>query len=279
MELNISTRFGTLPLWNNDYFIVSNIDGMTAAEVDVSSNTVYSMDGDKITNMQTQPREIVIDLTIKQSVSVEAAKAYVLQFVKPKQDATLQLTYDMSGVEQGKVISGKVSHIELPRFTDNAIMQITLYCSQPYWEDAAFIVKYISDVIALHRFEIAWHQPLPMGVYDLTRTREFVNQGDAAVGMIVTITALGTVVNPALYNEYTGTYIGITDTLVAGDAVVINTIRGQKSITKNGENVLSKLMAGSTWLQLDVGSNILLIDADSGASEMYFALTFKQAYV
>lgn len=279
MELNISTRFGTLPLWENDYFVVSNIDGMTAAAVNVSSNTVYSMDGDRITNMQAQPREIIIDLTIKQNVSVEAAKAYVLQFVKPKQDATLQLKYDLRGVEQNRVISGKVSHIELPRFTDNAVMQITLYCPQPYWEDAEFIVGYISDILNLHHFQIAWAEPLPMGVYNTTRTREIINQGDAAVGMVITLTAQGAVVNPVLYNNLTGEYIGINDTLAVGDEIVINTIRGQKSITKNGVNVLSKLRAGSTWLQLDAGSNIFLMDADSGASEMYFALTFKQAYV
>lgn len=279
MELNLTSNFGTLPLWNNPYFICSNVDGMTAAAANVSSNTVYSMDGDKITNMQTQPRQIVIDLVIKPSVSVEEAKAYVLQFVKIKQAATLLLKYDLSGADQSKAITGRITSIVLPRFTDRAVMQISLYCSQPYWEDAEFIVKYISDIVDAHHFEITWREPLPMGIYDMTRTREFVNQGDAAVGMIVTITAQGAVTNPALYNNATGEYIGIMDTLAAGDEVVINTIRGQKSITKNGENVLRKLIAGSTWLQLDVGSNILLIDADSGASAMYFALTFKQAYV
>ena len=118
-----------------------------------------------------------------------------------------------------------------------------------------------------------------MGVYDMTRTRQFVNDGDAAVGMIITITAQGNIKNPAIFNNLTGEYIGIDDTLTVGDEVVINTIRGQKSITKNGANVLSKLRAGSTWLQLDVGSNVFLIDADEGASEMYFTLIFKQAYV
>lgn len=279
MDLNISTAFGVLPLWNSEYFIVSNVDGMTAANVSVASNTVYSMDGDKITNMQTQPREIVIDLTIKQGVSVEAAKEYIFKYIKPKQAATLLLTYDLSGAERNKAISGKIRQITMPRFTENVVMQIFLYCSQPYWEDAEFIVKYISDILNLHHFKITWSEPLPMGVYDLTRTREFINEGDAAVGMIVTITALGSVVKPALYNNITGEYIGIDDTLAAGDEVVINTIRGQKSITKNGVNVLSKLLAGSTWLQLDVGSNVFLIDADSGASDMYFTLIFKQAYV
>ena len=279
MDLYFNTAFGTLPLWHSDYFTCTDVDGMTAAEVSVASNTVYSMDGDRITNMQTQPREIVIDLRIKQSVSVEAARAHVLRYIKPKQAATLMLTYDLSGAEQSKAISGRISRIELPRFTEEAIIQISLYCPQPYWEDAAFIVKYISDIINAHHFAITWSEPLPMGVYDMTRTREIVNDGDAAVGMIVTITAQGVVKNPALYNNLTGEYIGINDTLAAGDEVVINTIRGQKSITKNGANVLSKLIAGSTWLQLDVGSNIFLIDADTGAAEMYFALTFKQAYV
>lgn len=279
MDLNISTAFGTLPLWHNEYFIVSNVDGLTVADVDVASNTVYSMDGDRITNMQTQPREIVLDLTIKPAVSVQEAREHILRYLKPKQPATLLMTYDLSGAEQSKAISGRISKIDMPRFTDNVVAQITLYCAQPYWEDAEFIVKYISDILNLHRFQITWDKPLPMGVYDMTRTRQFVNDGDAAVGMVITITAQGDVVNPVLFDNMTGEYIGIDDTLTVGDEVVINTIRGQKSITKNGVNVLSKLRQGSTWLQLDVGANIFLIDADSGASEMYFTLIFKQAYV
>lgn len=279
MDLNISTAFGTLPLWHNDFFIVSNVDGMTAADVDVASNTVYSMDGDRITNMQTQPREIVIDLTIKPDANVQEAREHILKYIKPKQSATLLMTYDLSGAEQSKAITGRVSKIDMPRFTNNVVAQITLYCAHPYWEDAEFIIKYISDILNLHHFQIAWGEPLPMGVYDMTRTREFFNEGDAAVGMVVTITAQGDVVNPALYNNQTGEYIGIDDTLTVGDEVVINTIRGQKSITKNGVNVLNKLRQGSTWMQLDVGSNIFLIDADKGASEMYFTLIFKQAYV
>jgi len=279
MDLQIVTAFGALPLWQNEHFIVTEIDGMTAADVDVASNSVYSMDGDRITNMQTQPREIVLDLEIRQGVDVEAAKAYITACVKPKQTATLRLTYDLSGAEQSKAITGEIKSIKMPRFTNKAVMQITLYCSQPYWEDAEFIIKYISDILNLHHFQITWSEPLPMGVYDMTRTREFVNQGDAAVGMVITITAQGKVVNPVLYDNSTGEYIGIDDTLEQGDEIVINTIRGQKSITKNGANVLSKLRAGSTWLQLDVGSNILLVDAESGASDMYFTLIFKQAYV
>lgn len=279
MDLNITTAFGTLPLWHSDFFIVSNVDGMTVADVDVASNTVYSMDGDRITNMQTQPREIVLDLTIKPDVNVQEAREHILRYLKPKQSATLLMRYDLSGAEQSKAITGRVSRVEMPRFSDNVVAQITLYCAQPYWEDAEFIVKYISDILNLHRFQITWSQPLPMGVYDMTRTREFVNDGDAAVGMVITITAQGDVVNPVLYDNMTGEFIGIDDTLTVGDEVVINTIRGQKSITKNGANVLNKLRQGSTWLQLDVGSNIFLIDADSGASEMYFTLIFKQAYV
>ncbi len=279
MDLNISTAFGTLPLWNSEYFIVSDVDGMTAAEVDVASNTVYSMDGDKITNMQTQPREIVLDLTIKPDVNVQEAREHILRYIKPKQPATLLMRYDLSGAEQSKAISGRISRIDMPRFSDNVVAQVTLYCPQPYWEDAEFIVKYISDILNLHHFEITWSEPLPMGVYDMTRTREFINEGDAAVGMVITITAQGDVVNPAIFNNLTGEYIGIDDTLAVGDEIVINTIRGQKRITKNGINVLSRLRAGSTWLQLDVGSNVFLIDADSGASEMYFTLIFKQAYV
>lgn len=229
--------------------------------------------------MQTQPREIVLDLTIRPDVDVQQAREHILRYLKPKQPATLMMSYDLNGAEQNRQIIGRISRIEMPRFTDKVAAQITLYCSQPYWEDAEFIIKYISDILDLHHFEIAWPEPLPMGVYDMSRVREFSNNGDAAVGMIISIIAQGVVVNPAIYNNATGEYIGIDDTLNVGDEVVINTIRGQKGITKNGTNVLSKLRAGSTWLQLDVGSNIFQVDAGSGAGNMYFTLIFKQSYV
>lgn len=279
MDLNISTMFGTLPLWHSEYFICSDVDGMTVADISVASNTVYSMDGDRITNMQAQPREIVLDLTVRQGVSVEEARAHLLRYIKPKLSATLRLDIEQGGRTRNVEITGRVSRIEMPRFSDKVVAQVSVYCPQPYWEDAEFIVKQISDIINAHHFEITWSEPLPMGVYDMSRTREFFNEGDAAVGMVVTITAQGAVVNPTLYNNVTGEYIGIMDTLSVGDEVTINTIRGQKGITKNGENILSKLRAGSKWLQMDVGSNVFLVNADSGASEMYFTLIFKQAYV
>ena len=72
----------------------------------------------------------------------------------------------------------------------------------------------------------------------------------------------------------------MNDTLEAGDEVIINTNRGEKGITKNGVNILSKIRQGSTFFQLETGDNELTADSDGDTKgNMYFMLSFKRRFV
>lgn len=277
----ISAKGAAMPLLSNPYFTIVDIEGFTSVTSDLASVTVPFVDGDTVTNIQAQPRTVVIYLRLKQSAGIEAAKRYVLQYVKPKLNGTLQMTRD--GKETQLV--GLVEAIELPRFEQGCTMQVTLHCSQPYWEDVDFVVQEISQVIDLHYFPedqggLAFPTDgVPFGVYDDDLTRSMTNEGDVDTGVLITIIALGAVTNPKIYNTLTGEYIGITDTLAGNDEVVINTIVGQKTVTKNGVNIIDKIMSGSKFLQLGVGYNEFTIEADSGIDSVYFTLTYKQKYV
>ena len=97
--------------------------------------------------------------------------------------------------------------------------------------------------------------------------------------MLITIIALGDVVNPIIY-DVTGAYIGVIDTMAEGDVIEINTNRGEKYVRKNGENIFSKIRSGSSFLQLAIGDNQLTVNADSGTqNNMYFMITFKRRFV
>ena len=277
----ISPKGAEMPLLGNQYFTLTGVDGFTTVTSSVASVTVPFVDGDTITNIQAQPRSVTLYLWLKETAGIEAAKRYILQYVKPKLTGTLQLQQDSRNIE----LVGVVEAIELPRFDQGCTMAITLHCSQPYWADIDFVVAEISQIIDLHYFPIpegglAFPQEgVPFGAFDDDLTQELDNLGDVETGMIITIIALGTVTNPKIYNTQTGEYIGINDTLNGNDAVTISTIKGQKTITKNGVNIIDKIMSGSTFLQLETGTNEFTIEASSGIDYLYFTLTYKQLYI
>lgn len=283
----VNTRGGVLSLVNNKYFYISDIDGMTAADASLSSNTVGGMDGDTVTSTQAQPRGIVIDLTIRPNVDVEEAKRAILDVVKLKQRGALLWT------QSGRTwtISGIVEAAEMPRFNNNVTMQIALHCEQPFWEDIEYIVEQISEAVSLHYFTDSPDDMLyfpedgiAFGEYDALRTKSFYNSGDVAVGLEITIVALETVTNPIIYDGH-GNFLGLGYDrrplqMLVGDTITINTTRKQKSVLMNGYNVLDYLKPRSTFLQLETGENSFSINSDDETiSNMHFNISYKQRYI
>ena len=278
----IGVNGNVINLFQNKWFYLTHADGLTSVSSSIASSTTPGMDGDKINNIQTQPRGIVLDFEIRREVSVEDAKRYILRTIKPKQRGTLRLAQGDRVIE----IENVVESIEMPRFGEGVTMQVSLYCSEPYWHDAENVLIEISRVIGKHYFTNYENDMLyfpasgiPLGVYDLNMTRTYTNDGDVDCGMIIHIIALGSVINPVIYKT-DGSYIGVIDTMEKGDEIIVNTIRGSKAITKNGTNILSKIKSGSTFLQLAVGDNQLTIDSDGGTEgNVYFMLEFKRRFV
>lgn len=276
----VDARGNSLRLTENPLFKLTNVDGLTSATAELATSTVPGMDGDIVNSVQASPRSIVLDLSIEHSV--EAISRAIKRVIKAKQRCTLRWE-----PEDGRelVIGGYVEQIDMPRFTSLAVMQVTIHCDQPWWEDAQETATEISEVLDLHCFTdyegdmLAFpEEGIPFGEYDTNRTKAFDNDGDAEVGLTIRIVALGDVTNPAIYNSE-AEFIGVNLTMHAGDEVVITTGKGQKSITLNGENRISAIMRGSTWLQLPTGEEELTIDSDDGTEgNMYFTVTYRRRY-
>ena len=285
----LSARGERLPLATNDLFELTHVDGMTKADTSIASSTIGGADGDIVNNVQANARPIVIDLRIKNGVDVEEAKRAVLQVVKIKQRGTLEWTQNNRKI----TITGVVESVDMPRWTNAVTLQITMYCSQPFWEDAAFVVQQINEAIDLHYFIDSTSDMLyftdegmPLGEYNTIRTKSFYNNGDVAVGMEISIVAFDTVTNPIIYDGH-GNYFGVGHgdgtkrvQMKAGDNVVITTHKGNKDIRLNGQSILPKLRPQSTWLQLEAGDNQFTINSDDDSvTNMTFSLIYKQRYV
>lgn len=303
MKMNfISARGDVLPLATNEYFILSHIDGHTAANASLSSATVGGVDGDTVNNAQAEARTIIIDLRMRGGVDVEQAKREVLKVVKLKKRGSLEWEQN----DRTVIISGIVEAVDMPRWTNEVVMQITLHCEQPFWEDIDAVIQQINEAIGLHYFAsdptAMLYFPedgIPLGAYDTKREKTFFNSGDVAVGVEITLTAHDTVTNPIIYDQ-NGDFFGLgyeyesadggagigtawvsnPFIMQAGDNVVITTHKGNKTVKHNGVIVLDKVKPNSKWLQLDTGDNAFRIDSeDENVSNMSFSITYKQRYI
>lgn len=290
MELNYISKWGQkISLSNNDLFWLTNVDGLTYSATDISSIIIGGVDGDSINNIQAQPRGIVLDLRIKNDVDVEQAKRAILQTIKLKQKGKLEWTQN----NRTLTIEGVIESVEMPRFNNEVTMQIALHCEQPFWQDLNEVIAEINQFVGLHYFtdvdgDMLYFVPegIPLGEYDTSRTRIFVNGGDVTIGMQIEVLAYKTVTNPIIYDQ-NGNFFGVgygTDTkqlvMQEGDKLIINTVAGAKSVTLNGVNQLDKVKPQSTWLQLEAGQNEFSINSDDAeVDNMTFTLSFRQRYI
>ena len=285
----ISARGVILPLVNNPLFHIVNVDGMTTSATDISSVVVGGIDGDEVNNIQAQPRSIIFDLEIREGVNVEDAKRAVLQVVKLKQRGSLIWEQNNKTLN----ITGVVESVDMPRFTNEVIMQIALHCEQPFWEDIDYIIQQIDEAIRLHYFTSVEgdmlyfpEQGIPLGEFDVSRTRHINNAGDVSVGLEIEILAYKTVTNPIIYDT-DGHFFGVgygdgikKVVMHEGDIVRITTHKGNKTVTMNGTSILGRIKPQSTWLQMQAGENTFSVDSEEDeTNNMTFSLIFKQRYI
>lgn len=283
----VSARGDKLPLTENRLFHLTHIDGQTSASTSIASAVIGGIDGDTVNSIHATPRTIILDLQIRSGVDVEEAKREILKVVKLKQRGNLIWTQNERTVN----IAGVVESVDMPRWTNAAVMQITLHCEQPFWEDVADVIQQISEIVNAHYFTDSPNDMLyfpedgiPLGEYDTIRTKSFFNDGDVSVGLEITILAHDTVTNPIIYDKH-GNFFGVgyaNNTLVmqVGDNVVITTHKGRKTVKYNGTVIYNKIKPNSTWLQLDAGDNTFSIDSDDDSiTNMSFSLVYRQRYI
>ncbi len=275
-------------LGNRDKFILASAEGLHGIETDIAESETPYTDGATIESVRALPRGIELTFTLRGNIknSVE----FFTSVIKSKQIVTLR---EIEG-ERDITIKGVATVPPYSRMLQTCKITLSLYCGQPYWETLNYIIETISRNIALLNFPVAGQFfPLggrPFGALDLTLTKSFTNKGDTAVGVRLSIVALGDVVNPRIScdtGEQKGAYMQVNLTLRENDELVINTVKGEKYITingaeiYNGEPIINALeWSGADWLYLETGENTFSVTTEGGASNAYvfFSLTYKGRY-
>lgn len=290
MQLIITNKNNqVLDLLNNkDKIILIKAEALHGIETDIGESESPYTDGTTIESVNALPRGI--ELTFKLKGDVKESINFVTSIVKSKQFITLR---EVDG-NKDIVIKGVVTIPPYTRMLQSCELTLSIYCGQPYWEDINYIAQVISERIDLLNFptEGQYFTPngRPFGLIDTSLEKTFTNDGDVSVGMLLTLTALGTVTNPRIScssGDQNGWYMQLNVTLQTYDEVKINTVKGNKYITingqatYNGEPILNYLeFSGQDWLQLEQGNNTFNVSTEGGAtnSNVHFNINYKGRY-
>lgn len=286
--LLINKNNQTLDLLNNrNRFILTKADALHGIDTQFSESDSPYMDGSIIEDVKALPRGI--ELVFKLIGNVKESIDFITSIVKSKQLVTLR---EIEG-DKDIVIKGYATIPPYTRMLQSCELTLSIYCGQPYWEDAQLIIETISEVIDLLYFPVEGQyfttNGRPFGVISTELAKTFENDGDVAVGMLLNLIALGEVVNPKIScssGEQNGWYMKLNLTLKSNDELKINTVKGDKYITingleeYNGEPILNYLeFSGNDWLQLETGINTFTVSTDNNTNRnVYFNVNYKARY-
>ena len=270
---------------NQNYFVLIGADNLHGVEISYSESDSPYIDGTTVDNARAMPRGIL--LTFQLVGDVQSGIDRFTGVVKSKQKGTLYET-DENGREI--VINGVSKVPPYTRVSAACQIQLELYCGQPYWEDVETIIAEIKAAIDLLYFPKNGRPfpvvGVPFGAIDTSPERTLHNDGDAAVGLVISIIATAATRKPRIScstGTQNGWYMEVDVALAANDELVISTVRGNKYIRLNGSpyvgtTPLLKLLTvvGDDWLQLEQGFNTFNISASNGG--VYFNLAYKRRY-
>lgn len=273
---------------NRDKFILSGAEGLHGIETAIAESESPYTDGTTAESVKALPRGIELTFTLRGNI--QTSIDYITSIVKSKQFVTLR---EING-ERDITIKGIVTIPPYSRMLQTCKLTITIYCPQPYWEDINYFVETITEFIDMLCFpaegQYFTETGRPFGLIDTDLTKSFVNTSDNAVGMLISMLALGKVVNPRIScstGNQNGWYMQLNLTLQADDELEINTVKGDKYITingqdtYNGEPIINYLeWQGEEWLQVETGENTFSVTTESGAtnSNVHFSLIYKGRY-
>lgn len=276
-------------------FAVGSISGLGPSKADINTTEVATNDGGTFNSARLNQRNIVMDLVFVDTIakeSIEDIRHKSYKYFPVKKKVRLQIETDNRISE----IEGYVEHNEPVIFTKREGCQISIICPQPHLysvnEKGVTVFSGIEPSFSFpFSNESLTEDLLNMGSILRKSQHVVVYNGDADVGVTITINAIGEASHVSIHNVGKREVMRIdTDKLAAitgsgiidKDEIVINTTKGNKSITllRDGKttNILNCLSKDADWFQLSKGDNIFAYTAETGSLNLLFKIENRIIY-
>lgn len=278
---------------DNSGFFVRGIEGLGPSKSIVNLTEVLSADGAFYNSSRIASRNIVLDLGFYNwgIDSIETIRQQTYRFFPMKKSLTIEITTD----NRVGITTGFVESNEPDIFSNRESTIISIVCPSAFFYGKTNIQTVFSGVDSL--FEFPWENPsltLPLiefgSVFVNTQGNVFYT-GDEETGVVIYINVLGPVNDLAVYNATRGQTIVIDSAkvititgsdLIAGDQIIISTIRGSKYIYLIRNNVIYNLLSAigvnADWFRIDRGDNVFTYTADSGLANLQFLIEHRIVY-
>lgn len=271
--------------------IILGMDGITAPTAQINTTDLASIDGSMFNSAKAQQRNIVLQFMYTFASNIEDSRQRTYRYFPIKKEVEIEIETD----NRTLVTRGYVESNESEVFSEKETNQISIICPDPFFYSRREAQTIFSGVEPMFEFtfsnESVTEKLLIMGEILNESERTVYYEGDADVGIIITIHALGECGNITIYNVRTRESMTIDNDKIAAltgarfdvaDDIIINTERGKKSVMllRDGHytNILNCINRDSDWIRLTKGDNILAYVTDYGAENLHFMITNKLAY-
>lgn len=280
---NVSTSQG---------FAVTDVTGLGPGQATLNSSELVTIDGAEFINARLPKRTIKLTLRfipisyekngnpVDETVADIRMKSYRYFPIKEKVKLIFTKieyrrdkgTYEYIEEKTAYYIEGYVQKNEPNIWSKEEGSSIEIVCMDPYFKSVETQKKSFSDILA--KFHYKWITPDqdldPISatnnpfIFSERKVRDFVvmnNESYVETGGIFTIKAIGTVVNPSIFNQTTNQIMTFNMTMHKGDVIVVDTRKGYKSATLKegfGVSVINRIdILTCDWITFRPGDNVI----------------------
>lgn len=278
-------------------FLIKSITGLGPAKANVNTTEVSTNDGSLFNSARLSQRNIVLDMVFINTVyeeSIEDLRQKSYKYFPLKKSVELTIETDNRYVKT----TGYVESNEPNIFSSQEGTQISIICPDPYFYSAGEDGNNVTNFYSIDpMFEFPFSNEsldeplLVFGEIQIKTEGVITYHGDSEIGVMIYIHAIGPATNINIYNTETREVMRINTEkissltgkgIVASDDIVIDTAKGEKSITLIREgvsyNILNCLDKNTDWFMLAKGDNIFAFTADSGVTNLQFRVENKVIY-
>lgn len=264
---------------------IEKIEGLGPSKATINVTEQAILDGGSYTSAHVNTRNIVITLGFWFTNDVEEVRHKTYKYFPLKKKLKLLIETDRRICETYGYVESNEPNI----FSERETTQISIICPDPYFYSAGengTNVTTFSGIDPVFEFPFS-NESLSDNTIIFSEIRCSKEQtvfytGDAEVGMIIYIHAIGDASNISIYNVVTGEKMKINTSLIAGDDVIISTVKGEKRIQLLREgvysNIINNLDRYSNWFQLTKGDNLFSYMAETGSDNLEFRIEHKTVY-
>ena len=274
--------------------LIKSIEGLGPSEATINAKEIATSDGALFNSARVNSRNIVLTLGFLFHPTVEDMRQLTYKYFPIKQRLTIRIETDNRIAET----YGYVETNEPDIFQKEETTQISIICPDAYFYSAG---SDGNNVTVFSGIEDAFEFPfsnesltenlIEFGKIHYSQEQTVYYNGDAEIGIIITIHAIGAAKNVTIYNTGKRGIMKI-DTekieqltgygIINGDDIIISTVKKDKYIhlLRNGEyiNILNALDKDSEWFQLTKGDNIFAYTAEEGATNLQFKIENRTLY-